>query len=43
MQKLPAAHDELQKSMCSDKPNIESLTALIAETERLSKFYKSVK
>ncbi len=43
MRKLPAAHDELEKSMCSDKPNIESLKGLIAETQRLSKFYKSVK
>ena len=43
MQKLPAAHGELEKSMCSDKPDIESLKALIAETQRLSKFYKSVK
>ena len=29
--------------MCSDKPNIENLKAPIAETERLNKFYKSVK
>ena len=43
IQKLPAAHDELAKSMCSNRPNIESLKALIAETQRLSKFYKSVK
>ncbi len=43
IQKLPAAHDELAKSMCSNQPNIESLKALIAETQRLSKFYKSVK
>jgi hypothetical protein len=43
MRKLPAAHDDLEKSMCSDKPEIANLRDLIVETERLNKFYKSVK
>jgi len=43
MQKLPDAHADLEKSMCSDKPEIGNLKDLIAETERVGKFYKSVK
>src|SRR5260370_40457489 len=39
IQELPAAHDDLWKSMCSNRPNIESLKALITGTQRLSKVY----
>jgi hypothetical protein len=40
---VPKAHQELAQGMCTANPNVDNLKSLIAEAERLSKFYKSVK
>jgi hypothetical protein len=39
--KLPGAHQELAKSMCTSNTDFDSLKLLIGEAERLSKFYTS--
>ena len=40
---LPKAHQELADTMCATNPNLDNLKTLIGETERLSKFYRSVR
>ncbi len=43
IESLPKAHQELAQSMCSTNPDLDSMTTLIAETERLRNFYESAK